>query len=591
MTLMAGAVALATSLINAALLARVEIRAARDDADQLARTLYHQASRVIEAHGSDDFRSALSSDPGLRAYAEAVIGYSPVTLYAAILDREGRVLFHSDPRQRGRRLTPAVSLQRFSERDVLHQLWALAWENEALAMDLPFSVDGKEPFGTVRVAISTLLLRKDLAPVVGANAALAAAIVVLAFLASFYLAHRVLAPLEVLRKALKRIDPGEGGVPLDLQDDRDVSRVAEFFDSVSRRLTRAGQTSPAGRAWLDATLGGSPDAVMILDRQGRIRFINESGRRLLGEKDHDRLHGRTLDSILDPTHPLPSLVRRAMQDGTGVESSTESIEVGDSTGEHLLSVQALRDHDELSGFMLTARDMRQLSRLASSLSYSQKLAALGRLTSGVAHEIRKPLQAMVMNVELLQTKVSNSHPDARRHLDVLTREIRQLDRVIEGFLQFTRPEELRPEPVNLEQLLSRVTDTIASVAERNDVHVDSKSEPNLPRVHGSEDLLRQAFLNILTNACDAMPSGGKLRLSASHSDGNLIVTVQDTGVGIPPEHLPKVFDLYHTTKEGGSGIGLSLVYRIVQLHGGEVRLESEVGIGTLVTVSLPVAPR
>jgi len=592
MTLVAGAVALATSLINATVLARVKVSETRTVGEQLASTLYHQASRTIEASWPDDLRSSLGSDPALRTLAEAVIGYSPVTLYAAISDLEGTVLFHSDPRQQGRSLPPAASLKRFSEHNGLHQLWMLAWEPTTLAVDVPFSVDGKNPFGTVRVAFSPVLLRKELARVVATNTAFAAGVVLAVFLASFYLADRLLAPLEVLRKALKQIDPDRSGSPLDLRDEADVTRVAEFFDAVGRRLATDHDDSLSETAWLEATLGGLSDAVIVLDREERIRSFNEPGRRLFGQLVREQLLGRRLHAALDPGHPLVGVLRAA-KEGTGAEPTTQALETAEGkTVDHLLSAQVLEDRDGVSGFMLTARDIGKLSQLASSLSYSQKLTALGRLTSNIAHEIRNPLNAMAINVDLLRRKVTESDPEAHHHVEVLDQEIRRLDRVIEGFLKFARPEDPHPELVKLDELLAEIGESIAPTAEQGNVDLELKIEPHLPPLYGSRDLLRQAFFNIMANACQAMPSGGRLHVSATNGkEGSVTVTIRDTGVGIPPGDVPKVFDLYYTTKEDGSGIGLSLVYRIVQLHGGEIDVDSEVGVGTVFTVSLPEAPR
>jgi len=593
MTLVAGAVALATSLINAAVLARVKVAETRTVGEQLASTLYHQASRAIEASWPDDLRTSLGSDPALRTLAEAVIGYSPVTLYAAISDLEGTVLFHSDPRQHGRSLPPAEPLRQFSAHNGLYQLWRLAWDPRTLAVDLPFSVDGKNPFGTVRVAFSPVLLRKELARMVATNTALAAGVVLAVFLASFYLADRLLAPFEVLRQALKQIDPDRSGAPLDLRDEADVTRVAEFFDAVGRRLARDHDGSLPETAWLEATLGGLSDAVIVLDREERIRFFNEPARRLLGQAEHERLLGRRLHKVLDPDHPLLGVLRRAAKKGTGAEPTTKALETAEGQAvDHVLSAQILEDRDGVSGFMLTARDVGKLAQLASNLSYSQKLTALGRLTSNIAHEIRNPLNAMAINVDLLRRKMTDSDPEAHHHVEVLDHEIRRLDRVIEGFLKFARPEETHPESVRLDELLAEIGESIAPAAERGNVDLDLRIEPDLPPLYGSRDLLRQAFFNIMANACQAMPSGGRLHVSAKNGkEGSVTVTIRDTGVGIPPDDLPRVFDLYYTTKEDGSGIGLSLVYRIVQLHGGEIDVDSEVGVGTVFTISLPEAPR
>jgi signal transduction histidine kinase len=246
----------------------------------------------------------------------------------------------------------------------------------------------------------------------------------------------------------------------------------------------------------------------------------------------------------------------------------------------------LRETNGVSGVLVSARDLEKLSQLGAHLSYSQKLSALGRLTSGVAHEIKNPLNAMVIHVALLRQRLESA--EARGYLDVLDEQIRRLDRVIQGFLKFTRPEELHLDAVLLEEVLKGVLRLVSGEVEKNGIRLITDIPTELPPVHGDRELLQQAFLNLMLNAKEAMPEGGDLRVSTRRStDGHVEIEVEDTGVGIPPDALPKIFDLYYTTREGGSGIGLSLVYRIIQLHDGEVKVDSTPGEGTRFTIKLP----
>jgi len=172
---------------------------------------------------------------------------------------------------------------------------------------------------------------------------------------------------------------------------------------------------------------------------------------------------------------------------------------------------------------------------------------------------------------------------------VIAREIRRLDEVVQGFLKFNRPEDLKLQPVNLADLINEVVPILTSEAEQRRVHivVDTAAAPE---VNGDPAMLRQALLNLALNACQAMPDGGTLRLGCDSVRGRRAkVTVSDTGIGIKPEHLQRIFDLYFTTKERGSGIGLSMVYRTVQMHDGEIEVQSTPGKGTTFTVLLPKA--
>jgi PAS domain S-box-containing protein len=585
LTLVAGAVALATSLMNATALARLGVAEIQSRAELLAQTLYHQASRVIREQAGQDIRTALRSNAALRSEVDAMVGYSPTTLYVAITDALGVAILHSDPRQEGVFVETADSLAEFANRSPLSQLWALGRGHQVLEVELPFLVDGK-PFGSIRVAVSTLFLKEELAGAIARNAALAAGVVLLSFIASFYLANRLLAPIEMLRRELARIDTGSEGPPLDLRNEEDVSRVADFFASMSRRLADDRRLRESGEAWLETMLGGFADAVMVVSRERRILSLNHPASELLGRSPSD-LQGKPLSEVLPPDDPLQLIVEEAFAAQQAVGPRIVPLRVADREVPHTLTAQRLGEAD-VFGVMVSARDMEKLARLGSHLSYSQKLAALGRLTSGVAHEIKNPLNAMVIHVELLRQKLGKGSPEARGYLDVLEEEIRRLDGVIQGFLKFTRPEELQLEAIRIEEVLSEASRLLVGEVERNGIRMETHIAPDLPQVYGDRELLQQAVLNLLINACEAMPEGGELRLTASHpEEGRVVLDIQDTGVGIEADELPKIFDLYYTTKSRGSGIGLSMVYRIIQLHDGEVKVDSTPGQGTRFTITLP----
>src|SRR6185503_5356689 len=177
--------------------------------------------------------------------------------------------------------------------------------------------------------------------------------------------------------------------------------------------------------------------------------------------------------------------------------------------------------------------------------------------------------------------------EATQHVDIIANEIRRLDEVVQGFLKFTRPEDLKLQPVALGPLLDEIVPIVRPEAERAGVALDIDCN-GAPDVNGDPAMLRQAFLNLALNACQAMPAGGTLRIHCEALRGRRVsISFTDTGVGIKPEHLQRIFDLYYTTKEKGSGIGLSMVYRTVQMHDGEIEVQSTPGAGTRFRVLLP----
>jgi len=357
------------------------------------------------------------------------------------------------------------------------------------------------------------------------------------------------------------------------------------------------------------------DAVALINPAGELLFSNPAMQATLGAAGI----GKPIATLLPGGHPARTIVEETLAShqsrGPVQASIQEDVEL-------LLMTQMITGTDgELVGVLLVARNLAYMSRVQSMLAYSRKLVALGRLTAGIAHEVKNPLNAMIIHLELLRTKIRSAAQAAQpqalaaagtgtlglsgtapvatlppaaqsalEHVEVIESEIRRLDGVVQGFLKFTRPEDLRLAPVRVPELLAAIQQVVEPEAMKNGVKVLMDCSDGLPPVNGDAGMLRQVFLNLAINACQAMPQGGTLRIKcAPLSHQRVEVRVEDTGVGIAKEHLSKIFDLYFTTKDHGTGIGLSMVYRIVQLHDGEIEVESTQGRGTTFRVLLPQA--
>jgi signal transduction histidine kinase len=235
------------------------------------------------------------------------------------------------------------------------------------------------------------------------------------------------------------------------------------------------------------------------------------------------------------------------------------------------------------------RDAESVRRIEDEIEMSRRLSASGRLTRGVAHEVKNPINAIVLHLQLLQSKLQQIDPDTRRHMDIIGSEIHRLDRVVQILVDFTRPRELRLEETDLRRLLEDVVSLAAPDAGQHAVNIvhEFPSEPLFVKVDA--DFLKQAILNVVLNGVQAMPQGGTLAVSARREDEIVITEIQDQGSGIPPEIQDKIFELYFTTKKGGSGIGLAQTYQIMQWHYGSLDFESVTGQGTKFRLRLPLA--
>ena len=235
---------------------------------------------------------------------------------------------------------------------------------------------------------------------------------------------------------------------------------------------------------------------------------------------------------------------------------------------------------------------QMVERMASQLDVATRLAAISRIGSGVAHEIKNPLNAIALRLDLLKARVMAGTPEEglTPEIDVLSTEVRRLDRVVKTFLDFSRPLEVRLTEVDLAALAKEVTVLMTPPARAAGIEVTFEEQGGPALMRGDADLLKQAILNLVTNATEAMKKGGHLRVSVSHQVDAVAIEVADTGPGIPPEVRDKVFQLYFTTKERGSGIGLAMTYRAVQLHNGTVDFASDSG-GTKFRLQFPALVR
>jgi len=336
--------------------------------------------------------------------------------------------------------------------------------------------------------------------------------------------------------------------------------------------------------------------------------------------------GRTVQDLFPPEHPYRDLVEETLSSRRSrgpvqvhVRPSGAADDEAAGADECLVMTHAVESTDSgLIGVLLVSRNLAYLSRVQSTIAYSRKLVALGRLTAGIAHEVKNPLNAMMIHLELLRTKIKTgalaaapqpvaasgvglglvaaeqaATPAVRstlQHVEVIEGAVRRLDEVVQGFLKFTRPEDLQLQPVSIPALFQEILPLIEPEARANHVKVMVDAPGSIPNVNGDAAMLRQAFLNLAINGCQAMPQGGTLRLVAAPAPRNKVqVQIEDTGVGISPDRLGKIFDLYYTTKDRGTGIGLSMVYRSIQMHDGELEVQSTPGRGTTFRIQLPRA--
>jgi two-component system sensor histidine kinase HydH len=276
-------------------------------------------------------------------------------------------------------------------------------------------------------------------------------------------------------------------------------------------------------------------------------------------------------------------------DSRVVEREIDCLVEGGRTVPLAASVSGLRGPEgEPAGRLLLFRDLTEVRTLKREVERSRRLAAVGRLAGGVAHEIRNPLSSIKGFATYFRERYRDVEED-RRTAEIMIQEVDRLNRVIGQLLEFARPMAVEKRPVRPDVVARRALKLVESQAESQGVRLESRL-PGGVRVSMDADRMGQVLLNLLLNAVEAMPEGGTLELAAEIDEANRAArfTVSDTGQGIVRDDLARVFDPYFTTKPTGTGLGLAVVHKIVESHGGEVRVESEAGKGTTVTVEVPL---
>ena len=632
-TLIVGLAVVALSILYAARLTDVVLHESYSRGQLIARTILHRAGAVVTSTG--DPWAQLREDSGLRSIIESSV-YSDNITTATIVDTNGIIVLANLRSMVGQLSPQQDDLGLLDESDAYAKLKEI-YTGDGRTLEVREQLkSGDEEFGSIRIGVSTLLMRRQLDELFwGALFTVTAALGIAVLVAGVF-AQLLLRPIHVLRSGLTRLGKGEFGVRLDLPPGDEFGELGDFFNTVSEQLSADRSLLAGQKANLQTAVEHLEDAVALFNPSGELLFSNPAMQPTL---PGDAI-GRALQGLLPNGHPYRTLVeetlatRRSRGPVQSQRHPTEPVVVASSgSGSHVAAGAEVKAADEelimthaivgtsgeLVGVLLVSRNLAHLSRMQSTLAYSRKLVALGRLTAGIAHEVKNPLNAMMIHLELLRTKIRATQVAAQpepvaaaggmlglgpgraaalpapvqgalEHVSVIESEIRRLDEVVQGFLKFTRPEDLRLQPVKVHGLMDEILPIIETEASKHNVKVTVDVPPSVPAVNGDSAMLRQAFLNLAINACQAMPNGGSLRLKAGPSSrARVEVIVQDTGVGIAPEHLSKIFNLYFTTKEKGTGIGLSMVYRIIQMHDGEVEVQSTPGRGTTFRVLLPRA--
>ncbi|MGZ3603535.1 MAG: PAS domain S-box protein [Thermodesulfobacteriota bacterium] len=377
---------------------------------------------------------------------------------------------------------------------------------------------------------------------------------------------------------------GYEGLNIDITDRKKMERELKEANDFLRNLIES-----------------SVDGIIVTDMKGDILIFNKGAENLLGYTSEEVVEKMNIRSIYQPGVAKEVMDKLRSPDFGGVGKLTsfpifhkrkngELIEgdlsasiIYDEKGNEIASVGIFKDLRE------RLRIERELQKMQEALLQSEKLAAMGRLTSQIAHELNNPIYGIMNTLELLKTEIP-PESKRRRILELSLSEIQRLSEMLRNMLSFSKPEEEKRRPVRIDDLIEGILLVMEKQMRESNIQVETSFDPDIPEIMASTNQMRQVMLNLFKNAKEAMPKGGTLFVRTSKEDSRILIHIRDTGIGIPEEIRGKIFEAFFTTKQKvkGVGLGLSVCYGIIKDHGGDIKVESQEGKGTTFAISLPI---
>jgi hypothetical protein len=569
---------------------------------QRANTLQLVADKFVttalNSQSTKPLREALR-DPVLKTDLVDVLLAAPGILEIAVVDPHNEILADTD----------AARVEQVAERypDFWRLVTEAGWpaklhsltrrDPQYYQLEKGLGPSADKPVVFVRVIIDPALIREAIIPALTKDSRVALISVSGALCLTFLFSALWFRRLGRVQHVLDLVERGEyepDKLPAAKPATDELSIMASRVSMLGQRLRGAQFEVSDLRGNIDRLLQDLEDAVFIFNRERRLVFASGSVEKFLGRRRTD-LQGQPVSDIFPPNSTLGLLVAQASQTARPVRNRRVPVApLGETAGIAvvLLSVDMLDNLpgvDSGSGMLVRLRDPEAQRKIGRELQTADRLAAISRVSSGVAHEVKNPLNAILLHVEVAKAKLERGETDVTPQMEIISREILRLDRVVKTFLDFTRPVELNLTTVGLQELMDEIVDLARPQADASGIRVNPGQAVEGVEVRVDRDLLKQAVLNVVVNAIEAMPEGGELQFASLVTEETAEIRISDTGPGIPPELREKIFRLYFTTRKEGSGIGLAMTFRIVQLHDGTIDFTSEPGKGTTFFIRLPIA--
>jgi signal transduction histidine kinase len=594
-TFMVTAMVSAFSYLYISQILRLRITNANETATSLTHQLAYAASNAVPDFGSTSIdtndpvavRRALAdyvqTDVALNNLLQSDPGDWRFIYDVSIVDVNGKALLHSNARLVGKAIPRRPDFQQVVGARFREQIRLVFSPAAVYDVSYPLELNG-QPFGTIRIGVQTVFLKSEVEARLMKAVYISVAVIFVSLFLAAGISNLALGPLKRISLNLDSVSAGDADTLSGDESQHDeYGLVSLKIANLGRQIRDSREIFSALKDNVDQLMAKLQDGLMLFARDSRVVLVSAPVEGFLG-RPRAELLGHTVHEVFDRHSHLGT----ALLDAFERRRPLFQREFEAAGGKRVqVSLDFVQEKNSQIGALLIMRDPESVRRIGDEIEMSRRLSASGRLTRGVAHEVKNPINAIVLHLQLLRNKLAAQEPDTRRHMDIIDSEIRRLDRVVQTLVDFTRPRDLHLEEVDLRRLMEEVAQLAAPDAEQHGVTIERHMpEQRLP-IKVDVDLLKQAILNVVINGVQAMPQGGLLTISARRENNVVVAEVRDQGGGIPQDAQDKIFELYFTTKKDGSGIGLAQTYQILQWHYGSVNFESVEGTGTIFRFHIP----
>jgi len=520
-------------------------------------------------------------------------------VYVIIHDKESRVAAYSQhDEKQGMILTDEVSERAVKAKEPLIQS-TLSEENKTRILDISIPVyikESQEKWGTIRIGLSLERMRGEILKTRLNLLLLGLFAIVLGILGSIFFARRITQPISRLVETTVSAAEGNLDQIIDIRTRDEIEELGKNFNHMIEQirlhrneLENRLREITSLKAYTDNILSSMTNGLITIDLDEKIVTLNEMAEKIL-ERRREEIVGLTLDQAFGDKHPLKRMMAETLSHGEGIFHSELELREQESSLWLTASTSLLTDGERgKMGAMVVFQDITEIKALEEKLRQADRLAALGTISAGLAHEIKNPLSAIKAFVQLLPKKVENRAFMEKFDVTV-PREIDRINQLVEDLLELTR-RRIRP-MINLDvnRLILQVIDLHGEEMEKKQIAFEDRLDRTIPFIPGDSERLYRAFSNLVINAIQAMPNGGSLTVSSELEvySSMVKITFKDTGIGMDEETSKNLFNPFFTTKDKGVGLGMAITHKIIEDHRGTIEVASEKGKGTTFVLGLPV---